>query len=325
MKKLLGFDIGGTKCAVLLGEKEGTALRLLERSEIPTSCFPQPEQMMQRLIDEASQMCRGNMPVCAGISCGGPLDSRHGRILSPPNLPGWDDVPVTDWVQKQLKIPAYLRNDADAGALAEWRYGAGQGCQNMIFITFGTGCGAGLILNGALYSGTNDMAGECGHIRLTDLGPVGYGKAGAIEGFCSGAGIAQLASLFALEAMQQGCKTGLCARCNTGEKLTAKLVAQYAAEGDPVAQKTFQVAGQYLGKALAMMIDLLNPERIVLGSVFVKCRELLWTPASRVLRDEALERSAQVCQVLPAALGSHIGDYAALCVADYGSERMRNL
>lgn len=253
------------------------------------------------------------------LSCGGPLDSSRGVIQSPPNLPGWDEVPVTDWVKKRMGIPVYLQNDANAGALAEWIYGAGRGSRNMIFITFGTGCGAGLILNGHLYAGTNYMAGECGHIRLSEFGPVGYGKVGAMEGFCSGNGIEQLSNLFALEAVQQGGDSGLCKAYKNGEKLTAKLTAKYARDLDPVACKVFQVAGKYLGRALSILIDLLNPEKIVLGSVFARCQDLLWPSAQKELLEETLSRSNNVCMIVPAALSESIGDYAALCVADYGN------
>lgn len=142
-----------------------------------------------------------------GISCGGPLDSRRGVILSPPNLPGWDEVPVKAYFERETGAPAMLRNDADACAVAEWRYGAGRGCRNMVFLTFGTGFGAGLILNGALYSGSCDMAGEIGHIRAPGdpaYRPVGYGKSGSFEGYCSGGGIAELGRAIALEAHPAG-------------------------------------------------------------------------------------------------------------------------
>ena len=128
-----------------------------------------------------------------GISCGGPLDSKKGIIFSPPNLPGWDNVPITRILSDEFGVETALQNDANACALAEWLMGAERGHSNMIFLTFGTGMGAGLILNGRLYSGTNDLGGEVGHIRLAKTGPVGFGKAGSFEGFCSGGGIAQLA------------------------------------------------------------------------------------------------------------------------------------
>lgn len=107
-----------------------------------------------------------NRVICGGISCGGPLSPDRKWILSPPNLRGWDQVPVVEYLEEKLGIPVKMENDADAGALAEWKFGAGKGCQNMIFLTFGTGLGSGLILNGQLYRGSTGMAGEAGHIRM---------------------------------------------------------------------------------------------------------------------------------------------------------------
>lgn len=319
-QKFLGFDIGGTKCAVILGQKHQDGFQILNRAFFATAEFPLPEQMIPQLLAVAREMCPEMDAAAAGISCGGPLDSHQGIIQSPPNLPDWDNVPIVRWVEDALGIPAYLQNDANAGALAEWRYGGGRGCSNMVFITFGTGCGAGLILDGRLYTGTNDMAGECGHIRLTSLGPVGYGKSGAMEGFCSGTGIAQLASTFALEDLQNGHQTPLSQALREGTPITAALVAQLARQGDCASRKAFETAGSYLGQSLAILVDLLNPERIVLGSVFARCRDLLWPSARDILEAEALPRSNNVCQVVPAALGERIGDYAALCIADYGLE-----
>lgn len=138
-----------------------------------------------------------------GISCGGPLDAERGIIQTPPNLPLWKDVPICAILEQQFCIPTRLQNDANACALAEWRFGAGRGTKNMMFITFGTGFGAGLILNGQLYSGTNGNAGEIGHIRLAEYGPSGYGKIGSYEGFCSGSGIAQIGQTMVREALQR--------------------------------------------------------------------------------------------------------------------------
>lgn len=186
-----GLDIGGTKSSAVLGEldwERGTYYRV-DRVEIPME-----GDSWQSVLDRLVAACR-NMTFfhqelksrAVGISCGGPLDGRKGIIYSPPNLPGWDDVPIVDYVSTALDIPAFLENDANACALAEWRFGEGIGCNNLIFLTFGTGLGAGLVLDGHLYSGTNGLAGEVGHIRLEDDGPLGYGKHGSFEGFCSGA------------------------------------------------------------------------------------------------------------------------------------------
>ena len=187
---LLGFDIGGTKCAVIIGEvSREVGIAILAKQSMLTDLpvyemidllFSTAEQMLQEQQISVDQLDG------IGISCGGPLSSKKGLILSPPNLPGWDNVPIVDLAEKRFKRKVLLQNDANACAVAEWKYGAGQGYDNLIFLTFGTGMGAGLILNGQLYSGISDLAGEVGHIRLSDNGPVGFGKTGSFEGFCSG-------------------------------------------------------------------------------------------------------------------------------------------
>jgi len=164
----IGVDIGGTKCAVVLGDKKGIARKIRFAT---TTC-----EETVRNIENAIRVLGGGSSI--GISCGGPLDPVKGRILSPPNLIGWDDVPITDILSDAFGVPAYLCNDADACALAEWKFGAGKGVSNMIFLTFGTGMGAGLILGGKLYSGSCGMAGEIGHMRMSAYGPSGYGKIG---------------------------------------------------------------------------------------------------------------------------------------------------
>ncbi len=247
-----------------------------------------------------------------GISCGGPLDSRAGLVLGPPNLPGWDDVPVVAELSRAAGRPAYLQNDANAGALAEWKFGAGRGTQNMIFITAGTGFGAGLILDGRLYSGTNDMAGEIGHVRLERYGPFAYGKTGSVDGLCGGAGIAQVAR----ERMDLAARRGEHSLLfmHRGD-ITARVVAEAAAEGDELAARVLQQAGEYWGQALAILVDVLNPQRIVTGSLAVRMGERILGPAVEAMRREALALSAGVCEVVPAELGERLGDVAALCVA----------
>ena len=167
-----GIDIGGTKCALVKGDKKGN---ILNRIEVPTKNYVDWEALLIHLLPHPGK----EKPVSIGVSCGGPLDSKKGLILSPPNLPGWDEVPIVQWLENRYEVPAALQNDADACAMAEWQYGAGKGCQNMVFLTFGTGFGAGLILDGHLYSGPFGMAGEIGHVRAAENGPVGYGKAGS--------------------------------------------------------------------------------------------------------------------------------------------------
>ena len=224
---LLGFDIGGTKCAVITARWENGQIELLKKEKIDTDLSVAPEEMVDRLIALADGIVE-EKPEAIGISCGGPLDSSRGIILGPPNLPGWDHVEIVDRIQKHFGAPAHLQNDANACAVAEWKFGAGMGCENMVFLTFGTGLGAGLILNGKLYSGSNDNAGECGHIRLDRFGPVCYGKAGSFEGFCSGGGLAQLGYTLALEQIQQGKAPAYFQNGMSAKDVTAKSIADAA-------------------------------------------------------------------------------------------------
>ena len=188
---VLGIDIGGTKCAVISAKWDGENVTILKKEACKTNHTLSGEEMLARLFEMADGIL-DRVPDAVGISCGGPLDSARGVIMSPPNLPTWDNVEVVRLAEEHFGAPARLQNDANACAVAEWKFGAGRGCNNLVFLTFGTGLGAGLILNGALYDGTNGNAGEAGHVRLADNGPVGYGKSGSFEGFCSGGGIAKL-------------------------------------------------------------------------------------------------------------------------------------
>lgn len=311
---ILGFDIGGTKCAVITAQWDGSSVTMLKKEKRPTDLSVSPEEMVQKLINAADGLLT-QKPDAIGISCGGPLDSRRGIILNPPNLPGWDQVPITELLEQHYGVPARLQNDANACAVAEWRFGAGKGSRNMVFMTFGTGLGAGLILDGRLYTGTNDNAGELGHIRLSANGPVGFGKSGSFEGFCSGNGIAQLGYLKAMEKVQLGQYPMYFKKGYTLSDITAKTVADAARAGDETALDVYRTCGGYLGKGLSIVIDLLNPELIVIGSVFARSQDLLWEAARQEIEKEALTQSAGCCRVVPAALGEQIGDYAAVAAA----------
>jgi glucokinase len=314
----LGIDIGGTKCAVVAGDSD---FNIYQKVQFDTRTA---ERSWQEVFDEfftnidtlflkyPKESLKG-----IGISCGGPLDSKMGMIYSPPNLPGWDNVPIVEIFAKKYGVPAAIQNDANACALAEWLMGAGKGTQNMIFLTFGTGMGSGLILNGQLYAGTNDLGGEVGHIRLADDGPVGFGKAGSFEGFCSGGGIARLAESYVINKLNQGGKVDFCNNIGSARKLTAKSVAEAAVAGDPDANEIIRVSGEYLGRGLSILIDILNPECIVIGSIYARNEELFKPHIERILLREAIPSAVKVCTIKPALLGDAIGDYAALCVALY--------
>lgn len=313
----LGLDIGGTKCAVIIGDETFTVKRKVTFDTKTERGYKKILVEFQEHIDNLLAEFKDSYLKCIGISCGGPLDSVKGVIYSPPNLPGWDNVPVVGIFEKRYNVPAVLQNDANACALAEWMMGAGKGTSNMIFLTFGTGMGAGLILNGKLYSGTNDLGGEAGHIRLAETGPAGYGKEGSFEGFCSGGGIAQLARKIITEKFEAEIPVGFCPSKEMIGSVDTKMVALAAKAGDPVARDIIDISAEYLGRGLAILIDILNPECIVIGSVYARNVDLFKPIVDRVLQKEALAPALKVCEIKPAALGDSIGDYAALCVAVY--------
>lgn len=321
-KYIIGIDIGGTKTAVILGctSGEGDRFEMLERICFETEAAKGPEQAISRMISVIHELIckktlRQEQILGIGISCGGPLDPVKGLIQSPPNLYGWNDVPIVSILEKEFGIPTYLQNDANACALAEWKFGAARGYRDVAFLTCGTGLGAGLILNGQIYNGANGMAGEVGHVRLTETGPVGYGKAGSFEGFCSGNGIAQVGRLKVLEQLQKGEKPAFCPRLECLEQLTAKTIAEAAEAGDPLALDIYATSGHYLGIGLSILIDILNPEIIVLGSVYERSGNLLKDAMMKAIEKETLELSRKGCKIVPAQLGNSIGDYAALSVA----------
>jgi len=298
---ILGLDIGGTSTAVVLGDRSG---RVHAREAFAT----QPERGFQATFE---QLCAtvdhvraqtAPPPDVISVSVGGPLDITRGLVKSPPNLPHWDDIPLEQLLSERYGLPVYIEHDGNAGALAEWYFGAARGYRHVIFLTMGTGFGAGLILNSALYRGTNDLAGEVGHIRLADDGPTAFGKTGSWEAFCSGTGIARLAALRRPDRWPAG-------------QATARDIVEAALRDDPEANRLVQEVGTWLGRGLALLVDILNPEIIVLGSLAVRLGDRVLEPARQVIAQEALPEAAQACRVVPAGLGERLGDVASLCAA----------
>jgi glucokinase len=323
---LLGFDIGGTKCAVILGtaNEEGN-LQIIQKEVLPTS--KPAYSMIESLFSVAESMLQKQYITLSalqgiGISCGGPLNSKRGVILSPPNLPGWDNIPIVQLTKERFGKNVILQNDANACAVAEWKYGAGKGYNNIIFLTFGTGMGAGLILDGRLYSGITDLAGEAGHLRLAEMGPVGFGKMGSFEGFCSGGGIAQLAQMKARAKLQMGEQVSFCSSLDDLPNITARIVAEAAYRGEDVAIDIYKTCGFYLGRGLSLLIDILNPEVIILGSIYGRAKDLIEPYMMQTIKKEAIYDSYTACKIVPAGLSENIGDMAALSLAQtsYGEK-----
>jgi glucokinase len=307
----IGVDIGGTKTAVVVS---GTPPVVLARREFATAPEKGPEPALKRIVTSIEELVaetRYDSIQAIGVSCGSPLDRKRGVIQEPPNLPGWVDVPIAAYLSDKFGAPCRLENDANAGAVAEFRYGAGQGSQTMIFITMGTGFGAGIVIEGRLFHGVTDSAGEIGHVRLTADGPVGYNKAGSVEGWASGGGIAQVAREAVAHDESQGTHSPLAKL----RRIAAKDIAVAAGEGDPTAKKILLETGQKTGEALAILIDLFNPDRIVMGGIAMRLGDQILAPAREVISREALPHAAAACHIVTAQLDESIGDVAALCVA----------
>jgi len=297
---ILGLDIGGTKTAVVGGTPHG---EIRWKKQFPTM----PQRGFQPIFEELCASIREALSGSAervdaiSVSIGGPLNVLEGIVQSPPNLPGWDNIPLKRLLKEQFALPVYMEHDGNAGALAEFYFGAGKGHRNIVFLTMGTGFGAGLILDGRLYRGTNDTAGEIGHIRIAEDGPLCYGKAGSLEGFGSGTGMAKLAH------------TMFPAKWNE----TVNVLEVYSSfkSGSPEAREVFERAGFHLGRSFAMIADLLNPERIILGGLGMRIGDAFLPHAEEIFRREALPQTKQVCTIVPAQLGENIGDVASLCAA----------
>jgi glucokinase len=298
---LLGLDVGGTKTALVLGTLNAEVVACVEFSTPANVDF---ESAMQIICAEIDKFCQrqdlngSQSPQAISISIGGPLNIEEGILYSPPHLAAWGQAPIKQYLHQRFNLPIFLEHDGNAGALAEFYFGAGRGTRNLIFLTMGTGLGAGLILNGSIYHGTTDSAGEVGHIRLSEEGPTEYGKVGSWEAFACGAGILKLANLrnpreFPLTTT------------------TADIVGR-ALAGNPAALELIHEVGIWLGKGLAILVDLLNPEVIIIGTLGILLGDLVLAPAREVLEKEALPISNRACKILPAQLGSSLMDVGCL-------------
>ena len=311
----IGLDIGGTKCAASLGKIVlGTEIPEIIKKEQFLTADLSPKMVLERFSEFITESINMYEVVGIGISCGGPLDSRLGIIKSPPSLPLWDNVNIVEYFESKFGIKTRLMNDANACAIAEWKYGAGKNAENMVFLTFGTGLGAGLILNGKLYSGANDNAGEIGHVRLTKSGPLGYYKRGSCEGYSSGSGIKRLAELMGKNIRYTDRYDNLIAKIGA-ENLSAKTIADEAGNGYDFCLAVFKKSGRMLGKTLSILVDILNPEIIVIGGVYMRSEALLYPYAMKEMKKECLSFSLNAVKIVPAKLSENVGDIAALSVA----------
>lgn len=310
-----GIDLGGTKIGISLGDLEG---RVLRQDRFDTDQDLPPDQLLTTAVDRLRQLCVAvGLPGTAdlseleavGMACPGPLDYEAGCLLEVPNVPGWQRFPLRDWLTDHLAPPSTFMNDANAGVLAEVLWGAAQDTRSAIFLTMSTGMGAGFYLDGRVYEGPRALAGEIGHVRLRDDGPVGFGKRGSVEGYLSGPGMVQVAEAECLRFVHAGLATAF----RQGE-ITPVRICELARAGDPAAVAVLDRCGVELGRLCAMLIDILDPEVIVLGTIGSAWFDL-WEPrAMRVIEYEAIDGVASRVALRPSTL-THRGDQQALAVA----------
>jgi glucokinase len=241
---------------------------------------------------------------------GGPLDIEKGIIYAPIHLPNWDNIYLKDLLSDKYNLPVYVEHDGNAGALAEFYFGAGQGSQNIIFLTMGTGLGAGIIFDGQIYRGTTDCAGEVGFIRMDQGGSHVTSWEDSWESYCCAKGLVRLAHKRFPEVWD--------------EQTAAREIIQKALRGDPIACEIISESGSWLGRGLAILVNILNPERIIVGTLGVLLGDLLLDPARKRMRMDAIPRAAEVCEIVPSQLGEQIGDVAALMAVIHASKTHEN-
>ncbi|MFN3202598.1 MAG: ROK family protein [Bradymonadia bacterium] len=326
---IAGIDIGGTKLAWCLGTTDG---ELVARGQQPTRKDAAPEILIDEALGGLRSLWgdRPGAPVALGFACPGPMSGAEGRFLDPPNMPRWHDFALLDHLARSpqqigenavRKIPATMMNDANATALAEWRWGAARGHSTVIYLTMSTGMGAGLVIDGRLFQGPDELAGEIGHLRLTDEGPVGFGKRGSVEGWLSGPGMTQVARAEALVAQQRGEASALLSDGVVRPDLDPHQLCLAASAGDKAALRATGRIGHALGRLSALLTDLLNPEIIVVGTIGAAWPDLFLPPARHTLEIESIPRARKRVRLVPAALGDQRGPLSALAAALHSGER----
>ena len=310
---ILGIDIGGTKVALAAGDAEGLPRA---RSRRPTAPCGDARKDVERLIEDADALLgevgatRGEV-AAVGISVPGPLDRRRGVVMHPPNVPGWGEVPIAEWFGEAFGCPVRVENDANAAALAEWRFGAGRGLQDVVYLTMSTGVGGGLILDGRLYTGREGTAGEIGHVPVEWPGALcACGLRGCLEAYCGGAAWGER-----LRASAPA--DGLVARHADPETGPGpRDVIAAAARGDAFALGELARWNDYLSRAIVQIGFAFAPEAVILGTIAVAAGEALCFAPLRARVEAAIwPHQAPRMQILPAALGDALPDRAGLCVA----------
>ena len=293
---VLGWDVGGTKSAAVAGTAGG---RILDRSQWASNAPAGPDAMIADFLKRAKAMLAKHPDVRAvGVSIGGPLDTKAGIVKSPPHLPGWDNIPLAGLLEEKLQLPVVVEHDAAACLLAEWLWGAARGTTHAAYLTCGTGCGGGIMIDGRILRGPKGQSPEVGHVRLAPDGPVMFGKAGSVESFCSGEGIGKLATHMFPERFARP--------ATTAELLKA------ARAGDRHARAVLAVSARRTGQLCALLADIFCPRVIVLGSLARYFGQPWLAHIRREFRREALPVNSAATRIVPAKLAERLQDLSAI-------------
>lgn len=311
-----GIDIGGTKIGLSIGTEDG---RVLAADRIDVDRERDAPEMLalcrQRLLALAAEEGRRSGLAAVGCACPGPLDYAAGKFINPPNNPRWHGFGLRDWLGANFDCPSAMMNDANAAALAEFLWGAARGTSTSIFLTMSTGMGAGLIIDGRLYEGPLGLAGEIGRLRLrdTDDGPVGFGRRGSAEGYCSGPGMAQLARSEATACIHGNEDSVLVRALKSDGEISTRVLCEAARAGDAAALRVTGRVASELGRIMAIMTDILNPELFILGTIGSAYPDLFIPGATAAMRREAIPAAAAIVRVEPSGLTDR-GNQQALAV-----------
>lgn len=320
----IAIDLGGTQLRVAIVQ----GAKILAKVRIPTGDDSYPERTVDRMcrcIDQVLQMADVKLEQVAGlgICVAGPLDSRTGVVFAPPNLAGWDHVPLRDMLQKHYPgLAIFLENDANAASLGEYMFGAGKGCKDMVYMTVSTGIGGGVICNGQLVVGTSGTAAELGHMTIDKDGPLcNCGNTGCLESIASGTAITRRAR----EAITAGKYFVDPPALSLADQLPyaePQAVARAAREGLPAAREIIRDAAQGLGIGIVNVIHVFNPEKIILGGGLLQIGELLIDPALQLVQERTMKVPYQAVDIVYAELGDDTGLVGAGALIYYNSRNL---
>ncbi|MGE5587081.1 MAG: ROK family protein [Clostridia bacterium] len=312
---VVGVDLGGTKVATAVARSDAAIVSRVTKQTEPERGLDAVVATIIDSVREAVEEAGAKLDDVAGVGVGspGPLNPETGTVIFAPNL-GWHDVPLVALMEQALNVPVHIENDANLAALGEARYGAGRGSKNMIYITVSTGIGGGLILGGEIYSGSSFAAGEVGHMTITDEDgspQCGCGNYGCLEALASGPAIARMAR----ELIRHGEETMILdlVRGNV-ELVTSEVVGRAALAGDAAAIAILGKAADYLGIGIANLVNILNPDTVVIGGGVSKVGEILLKPVREVVAERALKPAFEAVKIVRAELGADAGVVGAVCL-----------